>query len=154
MTFRIGDQVYVARSLLGLDENDVSPFYRTAVRERRGRSVKVDKPDGTLSNHIATSKIVANFGVLIIRIGDFSEEGLINPLAKSILHYCRMLLPGDSVRLIELRTEGELARLWNNFHTMCHQVVLVGHGSATGYRFGDQSISPERLSEIFGAPDP
>jgi len=154
MAFQIGDQVYVPRSLLGLDENDVSPFYRTTVRERQNRSVRVDKPGGTLSDHIATSKITSNFGVLIIRIGDFNEDGLIDPLAKSVLHYCRMLLPSDSVRLIELRTEAELIRLWRDLHGMCHQVVIVGHGSPNGFLFGENNVSPDRLTEIFCAPQP
>ena len=154
MVLQVGDQVYVSRSLLGLDENEISPFYRTFVRARQNRSVEVDKPDGTLSDRIATSKIVSNFGVLIVRIGDFNEDGLIDPLAKSILHYCRMLLSNDSVRLIELRTEDELTRLWGDFHAMCHQVVIVGHGSPDGYLFGENTISPNRLAEIFCAPAP
>ena len=77
MAFNIGDNVYVPRALLGLGENDVSPFYRTVVRERERRSVRVDLPDGVLSELVATSRISANFGVLIVRIGDFNEEGLI-----------------------------------------------------------------------------
>lgn len=98
MAFVIGDQVYVPRSLLGLDENDVSPFFRTTVRERMNRSVRVDLPDGTLSDFVATSRLSQNFGILIIRVGDFNEEGLVDPLAKTVLNYARMLLPGDSVR--------------------------------------------------------
>ena len=154
MAIQVGDQVYVTRSLLDLDENDISPFYRTVVRTRQDRSVQVDKPDGTLSNQIATSKVASNFGVLIVRIGDFNEDGLIDPLAKSVLHYCRMLLPGDSVRMIELRTEGELTRLWADFHGMCHQVVIIGHGSPGGFLFGENSVSPDRLVEILCAPRP
>lgn len=154
MAFRVGDQVYVARSLLNLDENEISPFYRTVIRARQQRSVKVDMPDGAISDYIATSKIVSNFGVLIVRIGDFNEEGLIDPLAKSILHYCRMLLPGDSVRLVELRTENELSKLWADFHGMCHQVVLIGHGSPDGFLFGQTNVSSETLVEIFCTPNP
>lgn len=154
MAFMVGDQVYVARSLLGADPNDISPFYRTFVRQRRNRSVRVDKPNGDLSDFIATSKIVSNLGVLIIRIGDFNEDGLIDPLAKSVLHYSRMLLPADSVRLIELRTDVELVRLWGQYHGMCRQVVIVGHGAPRGYLFGDNNVSPDRLSEIFDAPQP
>ncbi len=154
MAFAIGDQVYVARSILGLDENDISPFLRTTIRARNNRSVQVDLPNGVLSNGIATSKVAANFGVLIIRIGDFNEDGLLDPLAKSVLHYCRMLLPGDSVQLIELRTEGELVTLWGNIHGMCQQVVIVGHGAPGGFLFGSENVTPQRLAEIFDAPNP
>ncbi len=154
MPLEVGDQIYVRRSLLSLDDDDISPFYRTTIRARQDRSVQVDRPDGSLSNRIATSKVVTRFGVLIIRIGDFNEDGLLDPLAKSILHYCRMLLPGDSVRLIELRTEAELVALWGGLHGMCQQVVLVGHGDSTGFLFGNLTINPEQLANIFGAPNP
>lgn len=154
MPLQIGDQVFVRRSLLGLEDDDISPFYRTTIRARQDRSVQVDNPDGTLSDEIATSKVATNFGVLIVRIGDFNEDGLLDPLAKSVLHYCRMLLPGDSVRLIELRTEAELVTLWGKLHGMCQQVVLVGHGDASGFLFGDQNIDPARLAGVFNTPAP
>lgn len=154
MPLQVGDQVYVRRTLLGLPDDDISPFYRTTVQARQNRSVQVDKPGGGLSSLIATSKVATNFGVLIVRIGDFNEDGLLDPLAKSVLHYCRMLLPGDSVRLIELRTEEELVTLWGAFHGMCEQVVLVGHGDPTGFLFGNDNVSPGRLAEIFSAPNP
>ena len=83
MAIEIGDTVYVPRSKLGLDENDASPFYRTIVREREGRSVRVDNADGALSDLIATRKIWKNFGILIIRVGDFNEDYLLDPLARS-----------------------------------------------------------------------
>ena len=114
----------------------------------------MDKPDGTLSDWIATSKISSNFGVLIIRIGDFNEAGLLDPLAKSVLQYCRMLLPDDSVRMIALRTELELTTLWDTFNGMCHQVIIVGHGGPEGYLFGQENITSERLVKIFQAPNP
>lgn len=154
MPIQIGDEVYVPRSVLGLDENDISPFYRTTVRERIDRSVRVDVPGGNLSDPIATSKLSTNFGVLIIRIGDFEEDGLLDPLAKAVLHYCRMLLPGDSVRLIELRTESEFGQLWAKHHASCNQLVLVGHGSEQCFMFGQTEVSAARLSQLLAAPQP
>jgi hypothetical protein len=154
MAIQIGDQVYVPRKILELDEDSISPFYRTTVRARRNRSIQVDLPNGRLSNHVATSKVAINFGVLIVRIGDFNEAGLLDPLADSILQYCRMLLPGDSVRQIQLRTENELERLWGDNHGMCHQVVLIGHGSPGGFTFGEAVVSPARLVEILLGPQP
>jgi hypothetical protein len=154
MPLQVGDQVYVRRSLLGLEDDDISPFYRTNIRARQDRSVQVDKPDGSLSEPIAISKIATNFGVLIVRIGDFNEDGLLDPLAKSVLHYCRMLLPSDSVRLIELRTELELVALWEKVHGICQQVVLVGHGGPSGFLFGEEEVNPERLANIISGPNP
>jgi hypothetical protein len=154
MALAIGDEVYVARSLLGLDENDISPFYRTTVSDRSNRSVRVDLPNGMQSGDIAVSKVTTNFGVLILRIGDFNEDSLLDPLAKSVLHYCRMLLPGDSVRLIEFRTVEELEALWGSLHGMCQQVVIVGHGAPDGFLFGKANVEPRRLGELFDAPRP
>jgi hypothetical protein len=152
--YQIGEEVYVARAILGLDENHPSPFFRTKITSINKKSVKVDLLDGSQSYDIAKSKIARNFGVMIIRVGDFNEANLLNPLAKSVLHYCRMLLPGDSVQLIELRTEGELCEIWKNNHGMCQQVVIVGHGCPDGFLFGNQNVTPGRLGEIFDGPNP
>lgn len=154
MAIEIGDTVYVPRSKLGLDEHGASPFYQTVVREREQRSVKVDVPGGELSELISTQKIWKNFGVLIIRIGDFDEDNLLDPLAKSILNYSRMLLPPDAVRLIELRTPEEFSTLWGRLHGMCQQVVLVGHGSKNGFLFGDQEVSSDDFVDLFDSPAP
>lgn len=154
MSLKKGTQVYVSRRTLDLDDNDISPFYRTAVYDRKGKSVRVSLPDGTLSKPIASSKVALNFGVLIIRIGDFNEDGLLDPLAKSILQYCRMLLPGDSVRLIELRSINELNKLWFDFHRICEQVVLIWHGSREGFLFGKDDVSAEQLVNVFSSAKP
>lgn len=154
MAIAVGDSVFVPRTALGLDPNDVSPFFNTIVRERQERSVRVDLPGGALSELVATSKISTNIGVLIIRIGDFSEENLLDPLAKAVLHYLRMLLPGDTVRLIELRTVEEFSTLWARYHGMCKQVVLIGHGSKKGLYFGNDEVLAERFVGLIEAPNP
>lgn len=154
MAFNIGDNVYVPRSLLGLDQNDVSPFYRTIVRDRANRSVRVDLPDGGLSDLIATSRISENFGILIVRVGDFNEEGLIDPLAKAILNYARMLLPGDSVRLVELRTTAEFSVFWARYHGMCKQVIFIGHGSDQGFYFGNDEVQAADFVNLIEGPAP
>jgi len=154
MPFNVGDNVYVPRSLLGMDENDVSPFHYTIVRERVDRSVRVDLPDGQLSELVATSRISDNFGILIIRVGDFNEEGLMDPLAKSVLNYARMLLPGDSVKLIELRTQSEFSVLWAKYHGMCKQVIFIGHGSSRGFFFGNDEVLSEDFVNLLEAPNP
>lgn len=154
MPLAIGDDVYVARKTLHLSDDGISPFHRTIIRDRQDRSVKVDLPNGQLSDWVATSKVSDGFGVLIVRIGDYNEDGLLAPLAKAVLHYCRMLLPPDGVRLVELRTEQELTALWAMHHALAKQVVLIGHGAPEGFLFGQTNITPDRLVEIFSAPNP
>jgi hypothetical protein len=134
---------------LGLNQNDPSAFYKTKISDISKKTVKVDLPGGGQSANIAKSKIVKKFGVMIIRIGDFHEEAMLNPLAKSVLHYCKMLLSDDSVMLCELRTEGELKTIWEKNHGMCQHVVIIGHGSRDGILFGDKNVSPVQLGKIF-----
>ena len=152
---QIGDQVYVPRNLLGENPSDaVSPFHRTIVRAHQNRSIQVDMPRGGLSRWIASAKVHLNLGILIIRIGDYNEQGLIDPLYKSVLHFCRILLLGELVRAIEVRTRQELRHLWNAEHRGCQQVVLIGHGSATALQFGETDVGAESLRRIFERPNP
>jgi hypothetical protein len=154
MAIEIGDTVYVPRTAVDLDPNEISPFLQSVVRDRQNRSVQVDLPDGTLSDFIATSKVTKNFGVLIVRIGDFAEEALLDPLAKVVLNYLRMLLPDDSVRLVELRTTDEFATLWGKYHAMCEQIIIIGHGSTNGIYFGDSEILADDFVDLLEAPNP
>lgn len=154
MTFIVGDEVYVPRGAIGLDPNDISPFLRTTVRERARRSVRVDLPNGQLSSLISTTKLTRSFGVLILRIGDFQESGLLDPLAKSVFNYVRMLLPGDSVRLAELRTTSEFQHLWRLYHGVCKQLVIIGHGYENGLVFGEEEVSARLVRELLEEPNP
>jgi len=151
---QLNDQVYVPRSLLDLDVNDISPFWRTTVRERNERSVRVDLPGGARSEWVATSKVSIQLGVLIIRIGDYEEWKLIDPLYQSVLHFCKILLTGDQVRAFEVRTIRELLRLWKTYHAGYQQVILIGHGSERSIMIGDRDVSPSRLASIFSHPQP
>ena len=151
---KIGSEVFVPRSQLGLDPNDVSPFYQTTVREKEDRSVRVDVPGGSLSDWVATSRLSLRMGILIIRIGDFEESQLIDPLFKSVLHFCRMLLPGDYVRAIEIRTIRELVRFWKDYHHGYRHVIFIGHGSSQNIFFGNRGVSASRLVQILGTTNP
>jgi hypothetical protein len=37
---------------------------------------------------------------------------------------------------------------------MCQQVVIIGHGAPQGFMFGNANVTPQRLGEIFAAPNP
>jgi hypothetical protein len=151
---QIGDSIYVQRSTLGLDVNDPFPFYKTIVRARNKRSIKVDVPGGGTSDWFGSRKVFPNLGVLIVRIGDYNEQGLIDPLYKSVLHFARILLLGELIRTIEVRTVQELGHFWNTEHKVCEQVILIGHGSSSGILFGNDEISADKLADLFDKPDP
>lgn len=148
----VEELVYVPKTALGLDPNVISPFHQTRIRELDDRSVKVDMPDGSLSDWIGSSRITRRLGVFLVRIGDFDEDTLIEPLSKSVLHFCRILLPGDCVRVIEVRSLGELTHFWSVHHNLYEQVVLVGHGSANSILFGRTNVSPSALADSLAVP--
>lgn len=137
--YKVGDEVYVPAELT---ENGAVATY--AITRRRvtglkdgGRSVYVDGGTGA----IGTRRVhPANLGVTVLRIGDLkTEAALLDPLAKSVLQYLRLLLPEDeTVRSVSVRTTIELREWWNingAAHTHC---VLIGHGDPAGIRFLDQ----------------
>jgi hypothetical protein len=147
----VGDRVFVPKTLLGLDVNDISPFHETVVRERRKRSVRVDVPGGGLSDWVGTRQIAINPGVLIIRIGDYQERQLLDPLLKSVLHFLRILLPEDHVRAEEIRTLEELEYLWRTNHGGYQQIILIGHGSPSSVLFGERRVSAAEMSETLAS---
>lgn len=156
-SLKIDQEVYVPRSSVGLDPSTpVGPFLRARIRAINKLSVTVQMPHDPLvsSKPVSKSKVHPRFGTLIVRIGDFKEAELIEPLSKSVLHFCRMLLPGDSVQVIEVRTVGELKHFWNSIHDGFEQVILIGHGDGDKLYFGAKAISAKALSLLFERPKP
>jgi hypothetical protein len=152
----IDQEVYVPRSAIGLDpDTPAGPFYRTKVREIHKRSVKVDMPTGPLdvSDWVGTSKLVLHLGVLIVRIGDYKEAELIEPLCKSVMHFCRLLIPGN-LQVIEVRTVRELIHFWDGLHHGFEQVILIGHGDHGHIYFGTRAVSAAALAKLFEKPSP
>lgn len=135
--FRIEETCYVPTSLLPDENKYPVSIYRTTIKDIKNKSVKVQQKDGNISDWITTSKVSRHIGILIISIGDFStEETLLNPLAKSILQFSRLLLEDDSVMLVKVRSIGELSEWWKLNEAAYSHVVLIGHGSPTSIIFG------------------
>jgi hypothetical protein len=125
----VDEEVYVPRARLGIDVNAPSALYKTHVREVVARSVRVDLPNGAgWSRPIASSAVHRNVGVLVVRIGDFDTEfALLDPLAKSVLQYFRVLL-AEAVELCEVRSMVEFRQFWTAHHGAYSHVILIGHG--------------------------
>lgn len=132
---QIGQQAYVCRNRLPALPDQGKAFYRGEVRTRDGRSVRVRMPDGTDSDLVATKFVHHRVGVAILEFGDFSSEAtLLDPLAKTVLQYCRLLFGDDDyVRSFKIRSRTELHRLCetSSFHPFEH-IVVIGHGSKDG----------------------
>lgn len=149
------EQVYVPLVKLGIERNTESAFLRTKVLKnvgRRARSVLVDLLDEGASKKVATSVVHRHIGVVIYAIGDIeSEFGLIDPLRRSVLHYCRLLLPFDALRARTIRSLAELSECWlKHDHQNTSHVILIGHGSERGLHFGvGGEIDAERIGRAF-----
>jgi hypothetical protein len=99
--------------------------------------VVLNLPGGAQSAPVGSSLVHRQAAVLVVRIGDFqTEQNLLDPLAKSLLQYLRLLLPDDAVRLLELRSLAEFDRAWPQNAPAFTHVVLIGHGSKDSVTFG------------------
>ena len=152
---KVGQKVHVPYSRLGLQPNKPSALIEVHVKEVQGRSVVVNVPDHAHGVKVASSAVHTNIGVMLVRIGDFdTETPLLDPLTKSLLQYCRLLLPDDMIFLREVRSEEEFARFWGKEHGAFSHVILVGHGRPNGVLFGDSSWSDAKdMDKLLAVPD-
>lgn len=138
--FEVGTEVYVPSRVLPDPERHDFALTRTQVLGQKGRSVRVNLQDENGNDlEVATSILHGpNLGITVFRIGDLmTEDHTLDPLAKSTLHYLRLLLQPDAVRLFEVRTSVELQRIWLKFEPATSHVVLIGHGNADSIRLLD-----------------
>jgi len=146
----VGDRVYVPWTRLGVVDDKPSALHYTRVVEVNQRSVVVEMPDANRTT-VASSAVLKNLGIAVIRIGDLETEvGLLDPLAKSVLQFLRLLNTDDSfTRLFETRSLAELRHFWENNGGALSHVVLIGHGSDAGIRFGTEGTkSAQDIGEI------
>jgi hypothetical protein len=126
-------------------------FYETKVVESDHWSVRVDIPNGEVSERIGSSLCYRNVSILILNFGDFeSEEALLDPLAHSVYQFCRLLASDGYVRSYKLRSIAELTAIWQIEQTGYSHIILIGHGNGTGLKFGvDNWIMVDRLETPF-----
>lgn len=149
-----GDTVYLPVSRVAGESENGPAIRKYSVEETKpgGRSLRVSLTTGSSSKWIATSAAHTVAGVFIIQIGDMATEAtLLEPLYKSILQYCRLLLPDDSVRGIQVRSYCELGAFWGKEGAAYSHVVLVGHGREDGIQFGVGGWqTADTLGDLFG----
>lgn len=126
---QIGQNVFVATHLLPNPDSYDTAIANRPVAEIQDRSARLALPGGAFTELIATSKLHANLKVLVLRIGDMETEPmLLDPLAKSVLHFLRLFMDDGFVQLLEVRSLEELQLWWSvNINAYSH-VVLIGHG--------------------------
>lgn len=127
--FVVGEQVWVPSNRLTGDQP-----YALVAREVLGqqdRSVVVNDRDGesvAISSRLVHPKTL---GFLVLRLGDFeTETTLLDPLAKSVLQYLRLLIPDDAVHSLHARTREEIAAFMRVAGDGISHLILIGHGRA------------------------
>jgi hypothetical protein len=130
------DTVYIPSLILPDGDSYPTSIYRTSVSQTQLKSIKVRLRDGGYSDWIASSKAHKNLGIAIVTIGDFStEETLLNPLAKSVLQFSRLLLDDSSITSIKVRAIGEFGAWWKVNQLAYSHIILIGHGSPNDISF-------------------
>lgn len=144
----VGERVYVPASAFKNGADAPSALVHGPVLAIENRSVRVEHRGE--SKLVAASKCHRNVGLLIFRIGDLeTETGLLDPLSKSVLQFCRLLVPDDQVHLYNIRSMTELRIIWAQSHGAFSHVILIGHGNGSALKFAtDGWQSAARLSPV------
>jgi hypothetical protein len=156
-SFSVNDLVLVPASQLPAPGKQPYALLERKVCGQAGRSIVVD--DGQGGTVQVASRLVhpSTLGFLVLRIGDLATETtLLDPLAKSVLQFLRLLLPDTDVRALDLRTVPELEAHWRAYHGTTSHVILIGHGSPSSITFVDEGpVSGGALAERLcsAAPD-
>ncbi len=155
--FAEDDKVFVPASRLPGLQGHPSAFYETRVAEVGNKKIKVNLTGGAISDWIGASLCQKNIGILLFTIGDLeTETGLLDPLAKSVLQYCRLLVPDDYLRSYKVRSLAELKSIWLKDQAAYSHVLIVGHGSPDGIKFSVdgwvKSDALDAMLKIHGAP--
>ncbi|WP_207576330.1 hypothetical protein, partial [Mycolicibacterium confluentis] len=127
----------------GLANGANAPHALVARQVRRqadkGRAIIVDDRDGETIKISSRRVTPGNLGFALIRIGDFeTERTLLDPLAKSVMQFLRLMLPDELVTSVSIRTQGELREWWMKNSAAQTHCVLIGHGDPAGIKFLDR----------------
>lgn len=144
--FSVDDDIWVPATRVG--ERDGYALVQRKVRKVEERSVWVDQRVGPWIQ-IGTRQVYSDdLGFLVIRIGDWSSEAtLLDPLAKSVLHNLRLLVPEERIRLVHVRTASEVEHALSHEGATRSYIIIVGHGSKGGLLLTiDGGMSPTRVA--------
>ncbi|ARR52635.1 hypothetical protein HY78_03825 [Rhizorhabdus wittichii DC-6] len=147
----VGEMIYVPAALVDVEDLP-SAFLRTAVEDVAGRKVRITFRGA--DHWIASSRCQRNVGLLIICIGDWATEAtLLDPLSKTVLQFCRLLVPDDQVRFYKVRSIAELRAIWVREHATYSHVILIGHGNGSAVQFAnDRWQTAAQLDPVLSIP--
>lgn len=157
MTFKVGQHVLVPNVLVGrTDAPEAISTYKISEvgagrREKKyQRSVRVNLPNGSQC-WVSSARVHENVGLYLVRVGDLSSEvGLLDPLAKSLRHFFRLLIDDSTFHLVYLRTVNEFAQFLSSAHLNVSHLILIAHGRRDGIRFvGESGVEDWRAPDVF-----
>lgn len=127
--YSTGELVWVPGEKLG--GNQPFALVQRNVRGQEQRSVLIDGPDAS-SIKVSSRLVHRNtLGFLVLRVGDMATEAsLLDPLAKSVLQYLRLLVQDDVVHAVSIRTREELTEYMQELGSGVSHVVVIGHGKS------------------------
>lgn len=135
---QVDEQVFIPKSKIGIENVEGSAFRQSRVVAVADRTITIDLVDNDGNNvSVGSSAAHRGLGFLIVRIGDFrTEDSLLDPLAKSVLQFSRILVTDEFVRRIDIRTIDELGSYWALNHAVYSHLIFIGHGSPDSIAFG------------------
>jgi hypothetical protein len=148
--FNKNDTVFVPSSKFKQLEEYPNALYQTAVVDTNKKSIKVNLPNGVVSNFVGSSIAHSNTGIIIITIGDMETElTLLEPLKKTVLQFSRLLLDDSFILSLSCRSVEELKILWTKYYCSYSYLILIGHGSKNSLNFAvNQSVKANELIKI------
>lgn len=151
--YQVNERIYVPSVKIEGMKDYPFAFYETKVVDQRERSIKIDLPRGR-SAWIASRLVHKNIGILLVLIGDLSTEStLLEPLNKSILQFCRLLMNDDVVANFRVRSLKELEKIWDTYEGAYSHVIFVCHGSSGGICFHNDGWVPASvLKKVIDKP--
>lgn len=139
--FNIGDTVFVPARKMPNPDLEPYALKDVQVTGQVSRKIRINRQDENGNDIAVASRLVhgSNLGITVLEIGDLlTEDHTLDPLAKSVLHYLRLLVRPENIRLSKIRTIAELQRLWAQYEPATSHVIFIGHGSHDSIRFIDR----------------
>jgi hypothetical protein len=137
--FDVGESVLVPARALSNPNDEPYGLVERKVLAQNERSIRVDDTPGETIEVASRLVHSSALGFLVLRVGDLrTEPTLLDPLAKSVVQFLRLLVPDYDLQFVRLRTLSELDRHWTLCHGGTSHVILVGHGDNARLSFVDE----------------
>jgi len=149
--FNCGDQVCVPCNAVEYQEECPEGILHGEIVDIQGDSFSMSCGGKTIDN-IPITNIRNDSTILIITLGDFkSEFSMLDPIAKSILHFGKLLHRDDCIRYFKIRSIVALKDIFKQ-HIKTHDIIVFnGHGTEEAIEYGldaSQVLNAAKVIEL------